>query len=101
MKRGIRVCATTDKTRTTENSLREKEREREREREREEREEKRFFITYTVYMIVKIFYTFLSAGSRLPFRGSGLDGEDVGDAGDALPTQGAEPGVGDPASKSI
>ena len=73
---------------------------REREREKK-REEKRLFTTYTVYNNRKILSTFLSAGSRFPFCGSGLDGEGVGDAGDALPTQGAEPGVGDPASESI
>ena len=53
-------------------------------------------------MITKIHFTFLSAGSRFPFLGSGLDGEGVGDAGDVLPTQGPgpEPGVGEPASES-
>ena len=51
-------------------------------------------------MITKIHFTFLSAGSIFPFLWSGLDGEGVGDAGDVLPTQGAEPGVGEPASES-
>ena len=47
-----------------------------------------------------LLHTFLSVGSRAPFRWRGLEGEGVGDAGEAPPVQ-WEPGVGDPASDSM